>query len=130
MKLCRIFDRFKKKKHYPQIKRICWDLLTLIKSYDRARYIIPQVQYILVGFFLNLGWVYHDYYNKWQMVLFWEFFSVHNFAGGSAVMANEQVATINFSYHTNIRWKVNESNLNWVNFWLYIVLIPRNLLWQ
>jgi hypothetical protein len=27
-----------KKKHYPQIKRICWDLLTLIKSYDRARY--------------------------------------------------------------------------------------------
>ena len=90
--------------------------------------LFPQVQYILVGFFLNLGWVYHDYYNKWQMVFFWEFFSVHNFAGGSAVMANEQVATINFSYHTNIRWKVNESNLNWVNFWLYIVLIPRNLL--
>jgi len=57
------------------------------------------------------------------MVLFWDFFSVYIFAGGSSVMANEQVATINFSFHTNIRWKVNESTLNWVNFWLYIVLI-------
>jgi hypothetical protein len=32
-KLCRIFG--KKKTKYPQIKRICWDLLTMIKSYSQ-----------------------------------------------------------------------------------------------
>ena len=43
------------KKHYPQIKNICWDLLTLIKSYSRVCYRIrnPKINLIQVCWDLN-----------------------------------------------------------------------------
>jgi hypothetical protein len=37
------------KKNYPQIKRICWDLLTLIKSYNRT--VTHQVYYTYTSSF-------------------------------------------------------------------------------